>query len=447
MPLARSLVRAVRSRVSFPLRIASGGRYLATSDGAPFLIVGDSPWELPVQCTEAQMVTYLDDRFARGFNAIMFECCEALHSMQTPFWRNAYGEDPFSANDPAGTTAWQSPSAGYWGRTRFILAQARARGMLCIVHPAYWGFSGDGSNGWKPAVDAASNGNLQAYGAYLGALDLEFGNILWCLGGDNTGDSTSRAKQWNIVTGIRSVAPNALITGHPFRSDGDSWGIWGPAGDNLAGFNVNSSYALPTDIVSECATAYGRGAIPNVFLEGWYEGEHSTTTNDVAYQTVQAYLSGCCGFFFANNPLWCFGAAAGGSIGAAAAISGYLNTAGAQHMTAMAGLLRAHAWQLLVPKIDSSVVTTSLGTGTSATCPARASDGTFALIGKNNSSSITVDKTCITKATFAARWFDPANGAYTVPAEGLYHSNSGTQSFAHPGNNSTGSTAWVLVLG
>jgi Protein of unknown function (DUF4038) len=44
---------------SFPLKKSPNNRYLVTQGGAPFLIVGDSPWELTSQGTYADIDTYL----------------------------------------------------------------------------------------------------------------------------------------------------------------------------------------------------------------------------------------------------------------------------------------------------------------------------------------------------------------------------------------------------
>jgi hypothetical protein len=45
--------------------------------------------------------------------------------------------------------------------------------------------------------------------------------------------------------------------------------------------------------------------------------------------------------------------------------------------------------------------------------------------------------------TSTARWFDPTNAAYATIGT---FPNSGTQSFNTPGNNSAGSTDWVLMI-
>ena len=47
--------------------------------------------------------------------------------------------------------------------------------------------------------------------------------------------------------------------------------------------------------------------------------------------------------------------------------------------------------------------------------------------------------------TITARWFDPSANTFTTIA-GSPFSNTGTQNFTSPGNNSAGDPDWVLVL-
>jgi hypothetical protein len=47
--------------------------------------------------------------------------------------------------------------------------------------------------------------------------------------------------------------------------------------------------------------------------------------------------------------------------------------------------------------------------------------------------------------TTTVRWYDPTSGAFTTVA-GSPFGNTGSQIFTPPGNNSTGSSDWVLVF-
>lgn len=411
----------------FPLGL--DGRHIVRHDGATFPVVGDTPWTIEVQLTHSQIDTYLDDRAAKGFNAILFELIEHYFSSQTPAYRNAQSSaDPFSS-----MTDFASPNSTYWATVDYIVNGAKSRGMACFVCPAYLGFGG-GSEGWMSEVTAESAADLQAYGAFLAARYTQ-GNVVWVMGGDYAGTTTERDKQWNIVTGMRSVRTGDIITGHPARADENAYSKW----NGYTGFNLNSLYIPTTNIADDrAATCYGQG-MPFFLIEGGYEGELGTAAS-IRMANYTSLLSGACGAFMGNNPIWGFGEPnSNGGAGAAAALSGSLNSTAAQQMAHFASLVSAYDIALLVPKTDTSLVTTSLGTSgtTGRVCPARASDGSYAMIW-TNSVNFTVDMTALTPSSVRGRWFNPSDGTYST-ASGSPYSNTGTQAFTAPGER-------VLVL-
>src|SRR6185295_11727104 len=54
----------------FPLRGGTGVRYLLDHNGVPFRIQGEASWDAHINLTQAQLAAYLDDRQARGINAL-----------------------------------------------------------------------------------------------------------------------------------------------------------------------------------------------------------------------------------------------------------------------------------------------------------------------------------------------------------------------------------------
>ena len=55
---------------AFPLKVASGNRYLIDQSNVPFFINGEAAWSLIVATTDADAEKYLEDRRQKGFNAI-----------------------------------------------------------------------------------------------------------------------------------------------------------------------------------------------------------------------------------------------------------------------------------------------------------------------------------------------------------------------------------------
>lgn len=414
----------------FPLSVS--GRYLRKANGKPFIVVGDTPWTIEVQLTHAQIDEFLNHRRSVGINAILFELIEHKFSSQSPAYRNAAaGVDPFSSMSPV---AWTSPTETYWRTVDYVINGALSRGIACFVCPAYLGFNG-GDEGWMSDVTAASEADLQAYGAWL-ARRYTQGNIVWVMGGDYAGDSTERAKQWNIVTGMRTVRTDQIITGHPTRADATAYSKW----DGYTGFNLNNAYIPTTNIGDDrCATAYGQG-MPFVMIEGGYKGESTVTDASIRMSIWHAICSGACGAFMGENPIWGFGEPnMNGGDGAAAALASSLNSSAALQMRHFRTLVATYDVSKLVPKTDTSLVSSSLGTsGTSGrVCPALAGDGSFALVW-TPSVAVTVVMTNFRQSSVRARWYDPSDGSFTT-VSGSPFSNSGSQTM-------TPSTDCVLVL-
>lgn len=446
MLLSNSIVRRPSGAGIFPLRVSPNGRYIQTAQGDPYWLHGDAGWLMETQLTKAQQYQYLADRRQRGITTILCESAEAFSSSQTPFWKDVNGNIPFTTTDPAGTTAYDSRVEAYWGNNiDNIINMAYGLGMTIAFYPAYFGAPAT-TEGWRPSIVASNATALRNYGRFLGARYPQ-GNVLWVMGGDDAGTTGERDLGYNIALGILDYQPNAIILGHPTRTQAETWPFWGPGGQNYPGIRLNTGYSTPTDVVTTVTTAYNRaGPYPVFFQEGYYEGEHATTTNDQIVQTAQAYYSGACGYCMGNVPLYGFGSPAVGGGTPQAVLDGNLDTPCARQMDYFQRLFRSYKSEIGEPKTDTSVVTTAIGTGTAAICPFRASDGTFAQILWNTGNSITVNNTCMSKSTYRIRRYDVGNGTFANLAEGTSFPNTGTQAFAYPGANSVGGTAHILVL-
>jgi len=406
----------------FPLAVHPSGRYLTTAQGDGFLIHGDTPWSLPAQLTNAEIGTYIADRAARGFTAIMIEAIVRTFTSQTPDYRTVDGLDPFTP-----MTDFSSPNNAYWNRVDYIVNACKAQNMVVMLNPAYLGFNG-GSEGWMVQVNAASAASLQAYGVFL-ANRYTQGNIIWCMGGDYAGTTTERNKQWNIVTGMRTVRTTDIITAHGAPGD-QAYTAW----NSYTGYNLNNAYPRSNTVYTYCATEYARSpAKPFFMIEGWYEGEPDppTAAQRIRLQAYQSLLSGACGHFYGNNPVWHF-ESPNTLYPYTGTWESNLNSTGAQDMERVKDLFNAYQWELLEPKTDTSLVTSALGTGDSRICPARASDASFALIYIPSSSTVTVNMAALTVGSVRARLYNPTTGVYTT-VTGSPFTPSGTQAIASGG--------------
>jgi len=427
----------------FPLQIHASGRYLTQNDGTPFIAIGDTPWSLPVNCSNAQIDSYLADRAAKGCTAILFEACEKVYSSQTPAYNNVDGVAPFTVMSPVN---WVLNNT-YWNRVDYIVNAAKAAGMACFITPAYTGY-GSGSDGWLGDYSGASDATLQAYGAAL-ANRYTQGNVVWVLGGDDANDAEAagnygsgttpnRTKQWQIVLGIRSVRTTDLVTGHTARNgtgavSGEAYKAWTTG---YTGFNLNNVYLEEStaDGPGVAATAYGRSGFPFFMTEAGYQNIDGSDDSGMI-PAIQAVLGGAlAGWFAGHDALWHMGSLAPNNSGAASVLSTYLSGSWVMHQN-FGALLAAYAWHKLEPKTDTSLVTTSLGTGATTICPARANDGSFAMIW-TPAANFTVNMAALSPSSVRARWWNYSTGAFTAIAN---YANSGTQAFTAPGNR-------ILVL-
>jgi hypothetical protein len=324
-----------------------------------------------------------------------------------------------------------------------------------VIAPAYTGY-GNGSDGWRAEYDSVADSTLQAYGAAL-ASRYNQGNVVWLMGGDDandhgaagnygSGSTPDRTKQWQIALGIRSVRTTDLISGHTARNgsgtvDGEAYKAWT---SGYAGFNLNNCYGHDgtDDMVALAAAAYARpGPMPFYMMEAGYENTDGSNDNG-RLPAIQAVLGGAlAGFFGGHDALWPMGSLAPDSGGAQSVLNKYL--AGSwKDLQYIGQLLRAYAWHKLEPKRDASLVTSALGSGSSAICPARASDGSFAMIFKPGSGAVSVNMAALAPASVRARWYDARSGVYTTINTAAY-ANTGTRSFTWPGERILVLDAWV----
>jgi hypothetical protein len=386
----------------FPLSAHSSGRYFVDAKGVPVFLQIDAGWSVEVNLTTSEITTYLTTRKSQGFNAVICEFIEHQYSNQTPEYRNVNGDDPFTTMSPV---AFQSPNEPYWQHVDYLVNKALELEILLIVNPCYFGFQ-QGPQGWYSQMVATSDANLYAYGQFLGNRYPQ-PNIKWAWGGDDNGDATSRAKQRQILAGIRSVRTSAYNTFHA-SPDSNSSDVVALADypnffDWVYAYENQSQYPF-----AKVAAAYSATPARVVmFGESHYENENSTL-QQVRRQSYSSFLAGARAQSYGNSPVWFFGS------GWQAA----LTSTGATEQSYFAALVASCQWWKLEPKTDNTLVTSSKGGTTAPVCPALASDGTFALIYVPGAQTITAVTTALTGVTgnVRIRFYNPTTGAYSAVA-------------------------------
>ena len=207
-----SIGTATAQSPSWPLRVSSEGAYLEDQDGVPFPIVGEAGWSAIVQLDQAQLATYLDNRQAKGFTAIIMEAIEHEFADNPPF--NAFGEHPFTN----GSGDWSVRNEAYWAHVNYVLNEAKARGFVVLLFPAYIGFA-CGNEGWCNEMQAQTDADMTDYGQWLGNRYGDQGNIIWVGGGDANANlfPNMASRVASLANGIKTNDTNHLHTAHSVR--------------------------------------------------------------------------------------------------------------------------------------------------------------------------------------------------------------------------------------
>jgi hypothetical protein len=408
----------------FPLRVEAGKRYLVTAQGNPFLVQGDSPWLLVTNLTKEEVVTYLDDRQAKGFNTLLVELIERNHSVNQP--ANFYGDAPFS---PSAGEFSSPPVDAYFDHAEYVIGQARQRGMLVLLTPSYMGFDGR-ETGWYPAMGRAGNTVLREYGQYVATRFQAYDNILWVHGGDYNPPDRLRLRA--VVDGILDIETTSLHTFHGGR--GTSALGW--AGTSEPWLEVNNIYASKDTVMTEAQIEYERASdMPYFLIEGGYEDETASPT-ETRKQAWQAVLSGAAGQVTGQQSIWLFEPGVWES---------KLNTEGASTLVHLRTLLEDYPWWNLVPDFGNTFLTAGASTGAGRAPAAKAADGSFAFIYTRDIRDLTINLGGLAVAQVRARWYDPTSGNFTT-VSGSPFAATGSRVFRPTGTNALGKNDWVLVL-
>src|SRR5690606_1640803 len=180
----------------------SSGRYLVAG-GEPTFLVMESAWALDIGLTQEEVIEYLDDRAARGVNAVaVMVLIDNILAANPP--NNAYGEPPFT-----GTIFQSTPNEAFWEQVDFCVEACRQRGIIMLLFPAYYGAAG---NIMGDEVAAASTGQMEAYGQFIAGRYVDYDNIMWGFWGDGY-NAGVESKYQALIDGIKSVdAKHTIFT-------------------------------------------------------------------------------------------------------------------------------------------------------------------------------------------------------------------------------------------
>jgi hypothetical protein len=482
---------------TFPVVLSANHRFLQDQKGVPFPIMGESSWEAAESLNAADQSLFLNDRVAKGFNAMLIPTVEHKFTAvnppkdlagDLPFTRrldtNAYTGSPNGTTTASGNTLqfpadpyadpnnespdFTFPNAAYWSVIDAFVAKAASLGLLVFVYPSYYGFHandegwnvemvandaviGAGGQAGQPFADA-SKSKLWNYGAWLANRYRNQPNLVWIMGGDSgvngvTNAGTYSAAQSSAVLhlyqGMQSVtAQSTLWCGH--------WGRGTLATDISTdatnGAALGAAMSLESTYANASSAQYAQAGyahsppLPSFDIEDFYE---TNATGGVPNRIFHWWemLAGIAGYFRGDDNLWSF----------KANWQSELTSAGSLDSAQLNAFIMSVKWWQLVPSATNgmkSLVTSGGGTlnpqSQDYVAAAAAPDGSLlvAYVPPAHSGAFSVDLTALA-GSVRARWLDPTSGSFSVIGT---FPNTGAQSFSVPGNNAAGAADWVLVL-
>lgn len=423
-----------RGSASYPLRRPPKAvRFLQTANGSPFFLLGDTAWSIAVSASQSDVIRYLDNRRANRFNAFTFNAIEhefaGGHGNRAPC--NWYGERPF--RDLADFT---TPCEAYWRNIDFIIRQAAARDMLCVIFPAYEGYLA-GNQGWYEEMASQGPEKLRRYGAWLAERYLPYDNILWVAGGDN--DPANEALTRAVIDGIRSRTTKWLVGWHGAR-DESALAFW--AGD-LDWLDLNTIYDSEGRAAASAAEAYSNPVVkPFARIEDTYENPVSGVSPAlIRWLAWDSALQGGTGAVYGDVAVWRFNGPGVVTRDRTSWVAAMDRPAGAS-MKYLRALFESVAWTRLVPDYATHAWMTE---GWSRSClAALADDRSFGVAyAPHASRGLTLDLGKMTGPAVSVRWYDPTSGAFF--AQGRYEAQ-GQRSFARAAENAGKQSDWALLL-
>jgi len=444
--LARSADSSQSKPAAYPLKVSDNHRYVVDQNGAPFLIVGDTPQGLMGRLTEEAAEYYFSDREAHGFNALGWidVACAGNDYPSNTYAETPDGIRPFTGFVGGGTD-WKNydlsrPNDAYFVRLDHILQLAAKHHLAVFLDPIE-------TIGWLPTLRNNGLKAAYAYGQFLGRRYRDYPNVLWLNGNDfnNWTISSDDDLVQAVSKGIRSESPSQLQTVelHVRTSSSFDDPRWIPL------IELNSTYTYSPTYIQVLHSYNQKPVAPAYLVEAHYELEDVGDPTDFGtplilrkedYWTV---LAGGTGQFYGNMYTWSF----------RDGWKNHIDTPGVEQLEIWKKFFTSLRWQDLVPDQTQSLLTAGAGTFGSVdtrvsesdyATAAKTPDGSLAVIYVPTVRPITVNMAAL-RGPAKARWFDPSNGTYKEIA-GSPFANSSSKQFTAPGKNHDGDGDWVLLL-
>jgi hypothetical protein len=416
--------------------VAADGRNVVDQYGNPFLINGDTDWDLAWKLSPADQAMFLADRQKNGFNTVETDLVGSGGAMQgNSNGANYAGVLPFSDSN-------FTPNPAYWSAIDTFFQTAEKYGISVFANPVDdYAVSGG-------PFGSMTNAQAQAFGQFLANRypPSQYPGIVWMLGNDYAGDGIGSgnggflSQYQSLVQGLGHSRPVTIEQGY-YESLSTDGSTLGPSMTLNTGYTYHPTY-------EEILRGRAAKDIPVFFFEGAYENATTgfpSAPLDLRKQLAWTMTSGGAGSFYGNDSLWYF----------ASGWQNQLDTSDVAQRKVLDAAFAGINWQNLQPDTASQLVTAgrngqftawSTGAGPNTADPnygnyvtaAYSADGTLGVIYNPDTSlnHITVSASVLgANPTISA--VDPTTGATT---------NLGWTTTPTMGANAGGDHDWLFVI-
>jgi len=416
------------------LRVSKNSRYIEHADGIPFLWMGGTAWSMYIHANRADVRDYLDNRKAKGVNAVQAAAYPFAYPDGEDNYPNRYGHRPFegtAANPNLGSSrvvdggSCDNPN-DYWDHSDFMVRETKKRGMLFAILPC-WGSGFINNHGWGGWHDVQFTADqAHAYGKFLADRYKDEPHIIWVLGGDTdptAGVGDRRAVYRAMAEGIAEGGgghDKVLMTYHPFGYSSSSEWFHQEA---WLDFNMAESHKWEDKVVPLISSDYAKSnpVKPTMLGEGHYESEGAGTLG-IHRDAFHAYLSGGMGYVYGHGlpvAVWDF----------QGDWRSKLDADGAMDLPHIEKVIADREWWKWIP--DQDIIKSGKKRGAKEKVAVKSSNGDEIVVYFADNSPAFIELNRITTAgTVNGTWFNPSDGE-TVSA-GVGHDTTSAKKFTPP---------------
>ena len=417
--------------------LSASHTYLVDQYGNPFLVNGDSAWNLAWGLDSADQKTYLADRRADGFNTVVTDLVGDSGNSGSSSGANYNGDVPFTGGNFA------TPNPAYWSKIDAFFQLAEAYGITVFAIPID-AYATQGDN----VFSTMTKTQAKAFGQWLVNRypTSKYPGIVWMLGNDYAGDGVGCCNSGFLsqyeafLSGLGTARPVTIEQGF-FESLSTDGPTLGP----LVTLNAGYSYHPTYEVIERGRTTED---IPVVFFEGAYENADTGfpwTPLDIRKQLGWSMTSGAAGTFYGNDSLWKF----------QSGWKSQLDTSDVAQRKAFNAAFAGIKWQDLQPDIDNRLVVSGRNSEYTAWSTNRSPDTDDATYGNYVSAAYSPDGTLgviynpatgqnhitISSSVFGANpsitAVDPTDGAKT---------SLGWTTTPTMGKNAGGNHDWLFII-